>query len=1165
MAVEFTSDQKNAIKAKGTVLVSAAAGSGKTAVLTERVVKKLADEQNGIGADRLLIVTFTNASALEMRVRIAKRLDEMCSENPGNTHLLKQKLLLSSAKICTIDAFCIDLIRSHFALLGINPDFTIAEDSQTSAIKNQCLNDVLSKRYSKKSEAFNNLCLLFGLDRNEKDFYETVYKIHDYCMCMPQPDRWLENAAADYNCNDIKECAYTSVILSYIKDVLTTNAAALTFWLNELRDTELENAFSGGFVNAFEQINYMISLCNNLCWDELYDQLLSFKIEVGRAPKNQNTHLKDLVLAKKNDINKKIVALADKMTGPKTVVLEGLSLAKPIVAELISIVSEFKSAYFDVLNNRNLLTFSHIEQLAFRLLCSEKDGVLVPSKISEEICKDFDEVLVDEYQDNNNLQDALFMALSNRGEHLFMVGDVKQSIYGFRNANPENFLKHKDEFPLFDDVTSPSKVILKENFRSRDGVCDFVNAFCKTVMKTSTCGMEYADEDELKPSAKYCKSDMPDVKILFNDVLSGDKRERIDAEEVAEYIENIVEQPPFLRADKNDATKLRKAEYRDITILLRSPGARAKYYVDALKEKGIPVFYSSGDFFETPEILTAVSILKSINNPTQDISLLGAMMSPVFGFTPDDMALIRTKHRGRTLYSSVCSAAANGDEKCKAFVEILSNLRIKAAMLPVSRLLNEVYNATSFIEIMCVTPESDSAKENLQRLSTLAAKYDSGSSGGISGFVSEFERMSGMNKNAGSNSKTEGNAVRIMSFHGSKGLQFPICIVADCGAPFNKSDVNSQIILNDKLGIGLKYIDDDETAKSTSVAREALSILQRKKLIAEEIRLMYVALTRAEEKLVISLSTKNLYNEILKSVTAIASSEDFSTAPAPVVSSADGYKDWLILTAILQKSGETVCKHVVAETDFSLGTAVFDTKITKRTLVESENAPNAELEKPMAEQSVVDNDLLAEIKNRFDFKYPYEKDSKVPSKMAVTELVHGDSNKFAFTARPEFMSKSGLTPAERGTAAHKFMQFADYSKAEKSVIDEIERLKEWEFISFEEAEALNSDALQKFFQSDVYARIKQASDVKREYKFMVEYPYQEDTTIVQGIADCVFFEDDGVVILDFKTDRVTDASALVELYSGQLQVYKYALEKITGKKVKECVLYSLHLCREVKC
>ncbi len=1159
MAVKFTDDQINAINAKGTVLVSAAAGSGKTAVLTERVVSMLTNQNKKISADRLLIVTFTNASALEMRVRISKRLDEICDEHPKNQYLLKQKILLKNAKICTIDAFCIELVRTYFAVLGISPDFAIAENSQTETIMEEALSLVLQPRFLKKSDEFNSLCLLFGVDKSDKGFYETVYKIHDYAMCMPQPDVWLEKAAEGYNCDSIKNCVFVPIILDYIRENLLSCKESIEVLLRELVGSDIESAYSDGLNLGLEDINRLIMATDSLDWDTLYNGLCEFKIPIKIVKKTSDPSFKEVVKSERDGIVKRITSLAKHMLGTSEDVLKSLSHASVTVDELICIVKEFKSAYFELLCKNNCLTFAHVEQLALKLLCKESDGNLVPSDLSKEICKSFDEVLVDEYQDNNNLQDALFFALSDGGNKLFMVGDVKQSIYGFRNANPDNFIKYKEEYPVFDGKTAPSKVILKQNFRSRKGVCDFVNALCNTVMSKSTCGMDYLDEDILDAKAEYENSEDFDVSFLINESSKSDlKREQIDAEQIADKILEILNKPPFLKGKDG----LRCADYRDFAILLRSPSSRAYIYVDALKKRGIPVAFNTDEFFNSPEVLTAVSMLRVIDNPTREIPLLSVLLSVMFGFTPDDLAEIRIKYGHKNLYSLVCTAANNGDERCRYFVDILSKLRTKAVTLPVSRLLNEIYNATLLPEIMSARADCRQSRANLLRLSSIASKFDQTDSGGIFGFLNEFDRMAGSKKSSGQASLTDTNAVKILSFHGSKGLQFPICFVADCGGLFNKTDVTGQIILNDKYGIGLKFIDENDV-KASSLAREAMSILQQKKLISEEIRLLYVALTRAEEKLIISITLSDVAKKVVSSSFKLGfMGVNLGKAPSTSVISADGYYEWLLMTALLQSSGDDIgIRFGLTPLGFG-GKSEFDVEFCERVDVHDECNETIDEVTP---KNNVDTDEIERLTKEINekFKTTNSELSLVPSKMAVTSLVHGNSKKFNFTAKPQFMSKSGLTPAQRGTAAHKFMQFADFSKAEKDIKSEIERLYEWEFLSFEESEVLDVVKLSKFFESSVYNRIKNAQSYKREYKFMVEYPYLENSTIVQGIADCVFFEDDGVVILDFKTDRVDD-NTLSQMYAAQLEVYKYAIEKITSKRVKECILYSLHLSEEVK-
>ena len=638
------------------------------------------------------------------------------------------------------------------------------------------------------------------------------------------------------------------------------------------------------------------------------------------------------------------------------------------------------------------------------------------------------------------------------------------------------------------------------------------------------------------------------------------KREQADAETVADYIKKTLESEPFLRGENG----LRRASYGDFAILLRSPKKRAVFYTDALNRRGIPVSYESGEFFETPEILTAVSLLRVINNPTEDIPLMAVMTSAVFGFTPDEIAVIKSNYRQNGLYARVTAAAANGDAHCLSMLNRLSELRMAAVTMSVSRLLNEIYKSTHLAEIMSAMKNGEKRRSNLSRLLTLAAKYESVSDKGLAGFIEEFDRMSDGDYKPSGTPVTDCDAVRIMSIHGSKGLQFPICIIADCGGRFNMSDIRDKLIVSGDYGIGMKYVEPDENIRKTTIAREAMSYLEQKKMISEEIRLFYVAMTRAEERLVISVSSKKIPDDIVSAAAALGNDAlNTGRIPAGAVVSSAGYSKWILMAALMQRDGDRLGEYAGVGPVGYNGDGKFRLVISKPTddsFADNDNANAADVKQC---ETYVDKSILDDIKSRLDYIYPYSNDCKLPSKIAVTELIRGDREAFAFNLRPQFMSKAGLTPAERGTAAHKFMQFADYGAAEKDADAEIKRLAEWEFISEEEAAAIDPESIRKFFQSRVYDRIKSAVSVRREYKFMIEYPYLGGNTIVQGIADCVFEEPDGIVILDFKTDNVKDVSQLADSYSEQLRVYEYAVSKIFGKPVKESILYSLHLGEEI--
>ncbi len=1157
MAVNFTEDQKNAIKANGTVLVAAAAGSGKTAVLTERVIKRICDPNDPASIDRMLIVTFTNASALEMRVRIGKKLDEYCAENPWNTNAYKQKLLLRSAKICTIDSFCGDLVRKHFGQLGINPDYTVATDAQTSALKDRALKEVLAKRFAEPDADFNLLCETFGIYNGDRNLQEAVLDVYDYSLCMSRPEHWMRSSVDKYFIEDINNSIFSDVLYKNARLKLESSRESAEFILRECVGTEFEKAWFSGFSDTVEYINNMLAAFNGKEWDRLYDLSVQFeKTKVATVKNPADAEFRETMKGIRNKIYSNIHSIGDDLCGPSNVALDNLKLAGRQVRCLVDIVIEFSEKYFNLLLSKNILTFALIEQLALKLLCTDTPEGLVPSELSKDVCKLYDEVLVDEYQDNNDLQDSLFFAVSDSGKHLFMVGDVKQSIYGFRNANPDNFLRHKDTYSDYDGTTSPSKVILSANFRSRGGVCDFVNGICKTLMQPETSGLEYGKDEMLVPGAEYPENTAPAAEISIVRNLNGINRDTADAESVADYIAGVLKEEPFLRQSK---TELRKAEYKDFAILLRSPRSRVKYYIEALRKRGIPASFDSGEFFESAEVLCAMSVLRMIDNPLLDIPLLAAMTSVAFGFSFDEVAKIKADYNGNNLYRSVILAAENGNTKCAAMLNTVSLLRNKAVTMSVASLLNEVFRVTCIKEILSSQPDGIQKKANLISLSSMAADYDGFADGGLKGFIDHFDRSAAEKSSVSKTVGGEVNAVRIMSFHGSKGLQFPICIVAGCGNGFNKTDLNDKVITNGTYGIGMGYVLDG--VKYNTVARNVLKNAHLNKLISEEIRLLYVAMTRAEERLMMSITCNDLSNEISDAVASLGlSAYDTGKVPAEKVISAVGLKPMLLCAALMQKDGVKLTDAVQLQPLGFSGEGSFKLTVSDAAVLELKRNKSSDINNLTYS---IDEDCEHRLNERFEYRYPFADSCEIPSKIAVTELVHGDREQFAFKSRPRFMSKAGLTPAERGTALHKFMQFADFNAAESDVEAEVNRLYEYEFISEQEADSIDRELLKKFFKSNIYGRIKSSPKVMREYKFMVNYPYLGQKTIIQGIADCLFEEDGNIVIIDFKTDNVRDVAELRDRYSQQLAIYKTAISEIFNKTVSECVIYSVKLGQEI--
>ena len=1159
MAIEFTDQQKDAIKAKGTVLVSAAAGSGKTAVLTERVIRRICDPRDSASIDRLLIVTFTNASALEMRSRIAKALEEVSAQNPNNLEILKQKMLLGSAKICTIDSFCIDLVRKNFGVLGISPDFSVASSAQTAALREQALKKVLASFFSSPDEDFNQLCELFEIYKGERNLYDAVFSVYDFSLCLSRPSKWLDSAVDNYFVDNINNSVFSEVIYDRAQSKLLNCKERINLILRETQGTDFEANCIESFGGCLDYFSNMQSAIDKKQWDILYNLAANFiKPELKRRKRGQSEIVQEKIKNVRNKVHSTITSIAEDMCGDSETALLGLNITGRAQRSLIKIVTAFKDEYFTLLLKKNMLTFPIIEQLALQLLCVETEEGLMPSELSKDLSELYDEVLVDEYQDNNDLQDALFNAVSDNGKKLFMVGDVKQCIYSFRNANPDNFLRHKEAYPNYtNEEQLQSKVILSSNFRSRKGICDFVNGICSTLMQKSTCGFDYNKEEALDFGANYPENNLTAAEIMLNDISDNTvNRDIADANSIADYILGALSENAFLRDDNG----LRKADYKDFAILLRSPKNRVRFYVDALKSRGIPVIYNSGDFYDSFEILTAISILKAIDNPTRDIPLLSAMTSVVFGFSYDEVATIKSNFIGGNLYARVVNSANNGNEKCLKFIETLALFRKMAVTMPISRLIYKIYNETKLVEILSSGENGSVKKSNLLYLCSMAADFEKLSDGGLSAFIDHFDRSASEGTSTDKAPAANVNAVRIMTFHGSKGLQFPICIVAGCGNGFNLLDLKKQLIINGKYGIGMNYV--VENSKTSTIARNALRMVQLTKLIAEELRLFYVAQTRAEERLVLSVTAKDMAEEIRTAAASLGlNSVDTGKVPTETVLSAIGLKQMILCAALLQKSGDKLCSLANINPVKYGGIGDFKLIVNKITS-EADECKNDIINDT---EVLLNETILNEIEQRFSYQYPFSDECSIPSKIAVTELVHKNNKEYDFSSRPRFLSKSGLTPAERGTAVHKFFQYADFSKASVDLDGEISRLFEWEFLSQEESDSIDRVTLGKFFKSELYSRLINADRIMREYKFMVKYPYLEHETIIQGIADCIFFEQGEIVIVDFKTDNVSNLEILKERYAQQLEIYKTALEEIFDAKVKECIIYSVKLCQEICC
>lgn len=1168
MPIKLTRQQQQAIETDGNILVAAAAGSGKTAVLVERVIKKLCSKTDAVSADRLLIVTFTNAAAAEMRGRIEKRLDEECRKHPEDTGLLLQKHLLSSAKICTIDSFCIDLVRENFEKAGVSPDFTISDGYSLRSINERVLSGIINRYLNEENPVFAELLDIIGAEFDERNFLELVLSIYEYSRQLPFPEKWFDSLAEYYDGGVFsEENPWRQYALSRAQQTVEALQKSIANAVDLVAVSEkAADKYLPCFMNAAEKLNDLFEACLTKDWDNITQKLNTFFIPT--LPRiNGVSDIFEVKAAKEiyDYLRTKATENLCKLFYADSAFInfQFEKLYKPLCL-LSEILKEFDKAVFEAYKEENTFTFHNTEHLALNFLCEEKDGTVTVREGAEEFLNRFDEVCVDEYQDTNDLQNMLFYVLSDKDRKLFAVGDVKQSIYGFRGANPEHFLEKKNNHIPVDTAAAdePKKIILGNNFRCKPEVCDFANFFFRLFMNRQTGKIEYNDEEKLIASAVYPETEIAGVSMDIIDSSGDEQKDKVlEARQIADFIRKTMASGQVIR--KDDET-LRAAKYSDFTILLRSMKTNAGVISAELKKQGIPVNYNAEGFTEFTEIAVMLSLLKVIDNPLSDVELLSVMMSPIFGFTAEEMALLRIDKKDSKLYSAVSFAAKNGNKKAADFLDALQKYRLFAVTNTLPKLLDILLEETGFIDTVSAYPDGSRRKNNLLLLCDYAKQYSTGVTANIGGFVNFITKQSESGiKSAVADSGED--TVKIMSIHASKGLQFPVCIVAGTAAGFNNSEARENTLYSTDFGIGFKYFDEYEKTRFTTIGREAILDRVKNERLEEELRLLYVAMTRTQDILHFTAITSNIDKKISDTRSLLLANNCEITAD--LWSRTKAYFDWLIISLMLHPDGKELRGN---------GTAVIcretDSKI-KLNIINSSDIPDTS-NFTANENTESNEELFLAVTENMAYKYPYEELLGVESKASVSVLANkAESEKYAFTTLPSFMSKGGITAAEKGTAMHKVMEFFDFSKWQTPEA-EIERLYEWQFLSEREAQSVNIEALKKFFESDIFARLIKARTVKREMRFLTELPakrvapyldskFDNEKIIVQGAVDVCFEEDDGVVILDFKTDRTDDPKALAEAYGEQLKIYSLACEKIFEKPVKELKIYSFFLSREI--
>ncbi len=1164
---KWTPAQKSAINSlDGTILVSAAAGSGKTSVLVERIIKRITNPDRSSSVDRLLVVTFTKAAAAEMKNRLSDAISELIEKDPSNTFLKRQKLYLSEAQLSTMDSFCGKLVKENFEALSLSPDFTVLSDNENKMILAETADEILSEIYENGDENDVRLLELFTNQKNDETLKSLFIKMYDLSMADFDPQGWIDSAFMPYFENlPVEESACGKYILSVLRE-------QICFTLEKIDRIVLDSVGSGKLEAA---VNADLSIPENVLketlnkidngegWDSIRDALNSISFSgFQRFSEEEKDSLYFEIKARRDLIKKDIDKLKNILVCTAEDYCTDMAYLRPVMLALKNRVKQFLGRIAEIKAEKNSYYFTDILHFALNLLYkTNEDGTPRKSDLAKELSGEFDEILIDEFQDTNEAQVSLFNAVSNNNQ--FIVGDVKQSIYAFRQACPEIFVSLLNNTERFDSKNYPAKIYLDSNFRSRRGVVDAVNFFFDFLMIPKLGGLNYKETERLCFSAKGFDEDgSADTQVHI--VEAPDSRAS-NLKSEAQYIGSLIKKMIKDKMPVGRGEEKRPVQYKDICILLRAVKDKANVIAGELTEMGIPVHYKKeGGFFENAEVMTVISMLRVIDNPISDVPLLSVMLSPITPFSEDDIAYLRAEYPRGSLYS-VLKRSENKNEKAKQFLSMLNYFRTLSVTLCVADLIRRIYEVTAFD---CVVGAMDSGERrvlNLQKLVSYAENYSAGGNFGLSGFLRYIDRIqkNGYDLESAETVSENDNAVRIMTYHKSKGLEFPVVILSNMSAKF-RDESKEKLPVNKTLGAGaLRFLPEE----NREIKTQCYSSVIRKnedENTAENLRLLYVAMTRAKEKLILVGSVYNPEKKIKELYYKNnVSEENLHVA----VKNMNSFFDWILFTLIRHPSFsdfpfvKALSGRTVAPTE---------SKIDVHFCVVFECAAGSETERA---EFAPDEKIIAEVKERLSYAYPFDFLAGLEVKYTASSMDKEYVNNFFASENPAFLSKGEITPAKRGTLIHRFMEVCDIKKASNDLEGEILRLVKEGVFTQDEANSIQKEKLEKFFRSDMYKRIISADEFFREKEFTMSVPLKDirsdvccddsECAVVQGVIDGFILNGSEGEIIDYKTDRVKSAEELCERYKAQMSVYKRAAEECFGVKTVKVTLYSFELSQEI--
>ena len=1182
--VKWTEEQQQAINEKGAnILVAAAAGSGKTAVLVERIINKVINEK--IDIDRILVVTFTSAAASEIRERILEAIYKKLEENPEDTNLQKQINLINKANISTIHSFCLDVIRNNFYELDISSSFRVADTTEIELMKYEVLDELFEEKYLSNDKDFEDLINIYTGYRGDEGLQNLVLNIYKFIQSSPFPEKWLNDKVNLFkNTNqDFAQTIWGKTILENIEEELTEGIMQLQNILKDMKKIDELSKFTKIIQEDIYNLEDILRYTNS--WDNTLTKINNLVWQKWPTDKKITIDLKEQAKEVRNKV-KEIInkSIKKKIAYDSIQANEDINEMHVTLTKLKNLLVEFMFKFASKKKEKNVVDFNDIEHFALKILIGENGEA---TELAKKYREKFQEIAIDEYQDSNLVQEQILTSIS-KGNNIFMVGDVKQSIYKFRQARPELFLEKYKNYNLKQEIPDNSlglKIQLFKNFRSRENILNITNLVFQNIMSEKVGEIEYNEKEYLNYSAGYKEPEentdyagktelhIIDLKekeeIFIND-------EEIDEKIEVEKIENSVLEAKFVAKKINELLNsnymvfdkeqgYRKITPKDIIILLRATTNIAPIYEKELADLNLPVFSdSSSQYLDTMEIQIIVSILKIINNPIQDIPLVTVLRSPIFAFTDNDLISIRLTDKSCSFYESMIKARLVVNEQLNSKIDnviyYLEKWKQEEKYLPLDELIWQIYIDTNLINIVGLMPNGAIRQANLKMLFEKAKQFENASFKGLFNFINFIDRLKNNNGDL-SSAKLIGeneNVIRIMSIHKSKGLEFPVVFLCGTGKSFNMRDLNEDILLHQDMGIGPKLIDFERRIEYDTLAKEAIKLKIKLETLSEEQRILYVALTRAKEKLIITGISKDLEKDFKQKRELLQIyNENMNIIDYKLVKKYKTYLDWLELVYLKNENKITDIATLYTYTKTDLEKELNNKEQEKLNNIKEKIFENT--------KDLKDTENIKEILN---WKYRYKKSSEIPTKTAVTRLKAEEDKKIELTEIPKFMGKEKkITPAEKGTLMHLCIQRLNEKQTytKETIKQMIQSLVLKEIITTTEADAINIDTLYKYTKSALWNDLSKAKEIHKEQPFYINIPAKEiyenietdENILVQGIIDLYYIsEDNKLILIDYKTDYVKKPEELINKYKTQLSIYKKALENSLNRRVDETYIFS---------